>query len=461
MKPDNFIELYELIESGACLNRQQWQEVQNHPAIFQFALEKSDNDPARLHGIANFPITHWASALHVFQFAPLLKENILPDLLDNEQFILEVLSANPEAIREFNVANWSDDLALWFCWQYPQLEPLNFFPQMDNQPHLALHLLKHYPDNFKQLSDNLRNDLKIYIHAVNKNELSYLFQYAGEEIRNDSLRAWQAVSSFPHLYRHVGNKLKDDVIFFESVLKCHKDILQYAPDFIVHDKNCVLKSLQLYGENLQWAAPDLRKDTDFAMLVSQTLDSQQFSQCFQWWDATLFENKDFILTLSSYQWLAQHAEKISPQLRDDNEFMTKAILHCPQWLEYCSERLKIDSSFFISLYHTIEQNSEKAVRFDKLSSATKLFSFLSVESVNDLNFMTDLYEEFHMIFPTIVFPEIMNKPGDLMKRMKKASQNDNGLEYFMNRLRLHKQLLKEEEEHEQNNSADLSEVRKI
>jgi hypothetical protein len=473
MIANDFIKLYDFIDSGAALSQEQWQEVWPQPGLFQFALEKSDNNREKLQAVLSLAVDNWTQALNVFQYAPLLIPNINPQLLNNEAFIIEVLKNNPDNITHLQTHLYSDDLALWFCWHYPQLQPLQYFPRMDNHHDLARYLIKHHPDNFKDLSDTLRNDLKIYVHTVIRNDLSYLFQYAGEDIRNDSLRAWQAVYSFPHLYRYVGETLKDDVIFFESVLKCHKDILQYAPEFIVQNKECVLKSLQVNGESLQWAHQNLRKDTDFAMKVSHTLDRQEFSHCFAWWDDTLFQNREFIISLSSCQWLTQYAEKIAPDLLDDNEFMKRAILHCPQWLEYCSERLKLDASFFISIYKTIETDSEHAVRFDKLSVATKLFSFLSTQSVNDLNFMTDFYEEFNMIFPTIVFPEIMNKSGELIQRMRKAHQNEHGLEHFMNRLRLHKQLLMEQEHqiedgsnpvydnHEQDNKNGVSGLHKI
>jgi hypothetical protein len=186
-------------------------------------------------------------------------------------------------------------------------------------------------------NQNLQDDKDIVLQSVKQNGLA--LQYANPNLQDDKDIVLQAVKQNGLALQYANPNLQDDKDIVLQAVEQNGLALQYANPNLQDDKDIVLQAVEQNGLAVEYANQDLRANKDIAMkAVTQNYKAINLI-------SKVFSNdKEVILRLfDQTKWAMEYASnELKKAIRDDRDFILKAVGHNPFEIRLASPELRSD-----------------------------------------------------------------------------------------------------------------------
>ncbi|CAE7213205.1 unnamed protein product [Symbiodinium pilosum] len=228
------------------------------------------------------------------------------NLLHDSNFALEVLRANPLALR---------------------MLPEHCHSDRD----LVLAAVAGDGRSLAFAAEALRSKASFALEAIQANPDA--LEFAPEPLKADRVSVAVALEGDGRSLRFAATELKDDRELVLSAVQQNPAAMAFAGESLKNDRDFVLEAVQLDGRVLEHL-PRFHSDEEIILDALKTCsEAISFSDGFR-------DNRDFALQAMNLEGLSlQH---VSAELRRDKELVLAAVANCGRALEFASDELKQD-----------------------------------------------------------------------------------------------------------------------
>lgn len=433
---------YELLKNKNYnwLNHPNWDEL-SHDKVFVEELLSSGN----FDYVDTLPISMFDDPLiaqHLMkQENPQIK--YIASHLHNELFMLQSLKYSMTNIAFFPAEMLENEsIVLWYCHEYAQFHPLQFLPEKyrDNKE-LAYTLLKKHPNNFKDLTLELRNDKNLYATLLQSENVD-IFQYAGPDIQDDDDLALRTVCINIKMYEFVSPRLRHDPDFYLNVLQRFNFALKYADPIIKDNEHCVWESIKQKVDNLEFASERLHNNHSFALQVCPGISWDRLHKLMTYWGEGVLAHLPTMRELACDIAKSHSMHLVPESVCNDWEFMHNVIMCDVKSIDYAGSELLKDCKFLEHVYAQINSIHIENGHYNPDSPQNRLFDYLPDACLDNFYFVVDLYRTFNDIFFTIILDKIIKHPVPLMLELSELKSEPDAIRHHLEKLNLYETLEK-------------------
>ena len=193
------------------------------------------------------------------------------------------------------------------------------------------------------LKDKIENNKKCVENVLKKN--GEILEYFSDEIKNNEEMVKIAISSKPWSLKFVSDKLRGNKKIVEYALDKSNNgyLLSYASDALKANEQLVLKAVKTNGSAIGIASENLRNNQ---RVVEMAVNNRAIA--LEKATEAIRQNEDFVLKLIGKQWsTAQRISYISDSLKENKNFILKAVEQNPYVFEYASSSMKSNKDIVI------------------------------------------------------------------------------------------------------------------
>jgi hypothetical protein len=249
---------------------------------------------------------------------------------------------------------------------------------------------------FEDLPENFRNDPSVMQIAMKYSP--HFITLASSELKSDPVFI-RSLNSYPMAYLHLPEILKSDRDLCAQILYSNTQALRYMPAEVKDDANLVLTVLLKESKDemrhlVKEASIRLRNDKDFMTKAITFLTSNIFYA-----SEELKDDKEFLLAAIESD--PQSLQYASERLRDDSELVLQCVLKDPKSIGYASDRIKDDEEFILYLLDKVPDSKIHFIIFHcsaKLMDSQPIINKLCEKNENYIIFASErLWEDKELI----------------------------------------------------------------
>lgn len=358
---------------------------------------------------------------------------ISSELWKSESFICSVLENNYSHIQYIPKQYLTNNILLWFCFNFSHQNILSFLPENLLTSEMAGIIIEKNPLHYSKLPTRFKNNIEIFERAK-ESVFNKIFLDAGEHIKSNPFIAQKVLKQKPELYSSISDSLKTADFFLRQLPEI-PTLLKYAPDNIKDNELCVWKSVDILPLNLFFASERLLSLPTFAQQICKNLNVEQIKNTFSFWKEPVISNEELILELLPKLSEAKCLDFISVDLKSNKIFMNKALAYDWKNVSQLTFPLNQDFDYIFDFYEELkEQNNNELLG----KRVYHYFQYIPDESFEKVDFLIQIYDKFKSDFNHFIYPIIKNKKSIYINELNDAvNSRDNGIDTYFEKLKLY------------------------
>lgn len=223
--------------------------------------------------------------------------------------------------------------------------------ELNRDRQFIMKCINQYAWSLEHLSYEWKDAKDVVLAAVNKS-CGACLAFASDRLRNDREFVMLCITINAMSLQFLGDKLKHDRDFILSAMKVNGSALDHVPHF-QNDKMVVMNAVTQNGNALYYASDDLKNDEQVVMTAVKN-----YSLALIYASDSLRHNVEFVLKcieekgapflgagFSGERAVPDKLNAVPDKLKDDFDFMVRAVKLDRNCIQYASERLKNDEQF--------------------------------------------------------------------------------------------------------------------
>lgn len=365
-------------------------------------------------------------------------------------FLMEIAEKYPYNLKNIDSSYITPSFINWYINNsHHKKDYLKYLPLEQLTEELAIKIITITPNSYSYIQDKFTN--LEFFKKLPINKLAKIYSLLPESIRNNKSILADIIVDNPQCYEHIGRELNNPLVF-KDLVNINPLIYKYSSDNIRNNFNCALLAISQEASLLQDIS-SLSNDLEFFIACHNSLHEKIYPYL-KYFSGKIYSDPACVNLVLDNLIESKRIHLLQEPVISDPEIMFKVVTTNPQNYKYIGIKLQNNIAFFNHVHYGLkEKSANEPLRYIYFQLKTSLIENIPEKSLDDIEFIINLFETNKDDFTLHIFPIISKANTPLIQELKEVHTNatvmfDEYFSKFKHQKELEKKLIQLEQEKE-------------